>query len=209
MCSGQKFEHMIPSLSASCLATERLKRLRPLWPLHRTRRWLATSCDRYCRTANQRSLNVKKTLFKYATSFHEMENFPWCASPRAFQRYQMGLVRITSWYPNFNGSHFGLPPSEIHRMTGLPPKVVWTMTYSHRPHLRGIANANQNDERFKMWSVNGSYAKLRHALWRQKLASFRGHVWQDALRSTFKQWLAGPFARLGWRISRGFSSQRR
>ena len=36
----------------------------------------------------------------------------------------MGLVRITSWYPNFNGSHFGLPPSEIHRMTGLPPKIV-------------------------------------------------------------------------------------
>ena len=32
----------------------------------------------------------------------------------------MGLVRITSWYSNFNGSHFGLPPSEIHRMTGLP-----------------------------------------------------------------------------------------
>ena len=60
--------------------------LRPLWLLHRTRRWLATSCDRYCRTANQRSLIVKKTLFKYATSFHEMENFPWCASPRAFQR---------------------------------------------------------------------------------------------------------------------------
>ena len=24
---------------------------------------------------------------------------------------------------------------------------------------------------------NGSYAKLRHALWRQNLASFRGHVW--------------------------------
>ena len=46
----------------------------------------------------------------------------------------MGLVRITSWYPNFNGSHFGLAPSEIHRMTGLPPQIVWTMTYSHRPH---------------------------------------------------------------------------
>ena len=55
---------------------------------------------------------------------------------------------------------------------------------------------------------NGSYAKLRHALWRQKLASFRGHVWQDALRSTFKQWWEGPFARLGWQISRGFSSQK-
>ena len=47
----------------------------------------------------------------------------------------MGLVRITSWYPNFNGGHFGLPPNEIHRMTGLPPKIVWTMTYSHRPHI--------------------------------------------------------------------------
>ena len=46
----------------------------------------------------------------------------------------MGPVRITSSYPNFNGSHFGLPPSEINRMTGLPPKIVWTMTYSHRPH---------------------------------------------------------------------------
>ena len=43
------------------------------------------------------------------------------------------LVRITSWYPNFNGSHFGLPPSEIHRMTGLPPKTAWTMTYRTGP----------------------------------------------------------------------------
>ena len=45
-----------------------------------------------------------------------------------------GIVRITSWYPNFNGSHFGLPPREIHRMTGLSPKIVWTMTYPHRLH---------------------------------------------------------------------------
>ena len=57
----------------------------------------------------------------------------------------MGLVRITQWYPNFNGSHFVLPPSEIHRMTRnlprLPPKIVWTATYSHRPHcLVGLAS---------------------------------------------------------------------
>ena len=45
----------------------------------------------------------------------------------------MGRVHVTSWYPNFSGSHFGLPPSEIHRMTGLPPKIVWTMTYSPGP----------------------------------------------------------------------------
>ena len=46
----------------------------------------------------------------------------------------MGGVCIPSWYPNFNGNHFGLPPSEIHRMTGLGGKMAWTMTYSHRPH---------------------------------------------------------------------------
>ena len=28
-------------------------------------------------------------------------------------------VRITSWYPHFNGSHFGSPPSSIYRITGL------------------------------------------------------------------------------------------
>ena len=31
---------------------------------------------------------------------------------------------ITSWYPEFNGSHFGLPPSSIHRMTGLGGNFV-------------------------------------------------------------------------------------
>ena len=57
----------------------------------------------------------------------------------------IGLVRITSWYPNFNGSHFGLPPSEIHRMTGLPPKIVWTMTYSQsRPIPESVWNRTQS-----------------------------------------------------------------
>ena len=33
-------------------------------------------------------------------------------------------VGITSWYPKFNGSHFGLPPSSVHKMTGLGGKFV-------------------------------------------------------------------------------------
>ena len=33
-------------------------------------------------------------------------------------------VCITSWYPKFNGSHFGLPPSSIHRMTGQSGKKM-------------------------------------------------------------------------------------
>ena len=46
----------------------------------------------------------------------------------------MGAVRNTSCYPKLNGSHFGLPPSSIHRMTALGGNFVWAMTYSHRPN---------------------------------------------------------------------------
>ena len=42
-------------------------------------------------------------------------------------------VCITSWYPKFNGSHFDLPPSSIHRMTGLGGNMAWMMMYAHRP----------------------------------------------------------------------------
>ena len=44
---------------------------------------------------------------------------------------QMGLCTL---HPNFNGSHFGLPPSSIHRRTGLGGNFTWTIMYSHRPH---------------------------------------------------------------------------
>ena len=46
---------------------------------------------------------------------------------------------------NFNGSHFGLPPSSIHRMTGLGGKMVWTMTYSQRPHLDTAVRSDAED----------------------------------------------------------------
>ena len=37
----------------------------------------------------------------------------------------MGAVHvpIASWYPKLKGSHFGLPPSSVHRMTGLGGRV--------------------------------------------------------------------------------------
>ena len=59
----------------------------------------------------------------------------------------MGLVRISSWYLNFNGSHFGLPPSEIHRMTGLRhPKScdpLWRIRTGHTAHTcRGRFQVN-------------------------------------------------------------------
>ena len=45
------------------------------------------------------------------------------------------VVHITSWYPKFNGSHFGLPPVSIHKKTGLGSKVVCTMTFGRRSHF--------------------------------------------------------------------------
>ena len=57
--------------------------------------------------------------------------------PQATNRplVQMGAVRITSLNPKFNGSHFGLPPSSIQRLTGLGGKFPCTMTYAHGPHF--------------------------------------------------------------------------
>ena len=54
----------------------------------------------------------------------------WCMQLRCIQWPQrtnfpapscirLGPMRIMSWYPKFNGSHFGLPPSCIYGMTGL------------------------------------------------------------------------------------------
>ena len=37
------------------------------------------------------------------------------------------------WYPWCNGSHFGLPPSFIHSMTGLGGNFVWTSTIHTGP----------------------------------------------------------------------------
>ena len=56
-----------------------------------------------------------------------------CQSP-LFTLYRIGLVRITSWHQKFSGSHFALPLSFIHRITGPGGKMVWTMMYSHKPH---------------------------------------------------------------------------
>ena len=41
----------------------------------------------------------------------------------------MGTVRITSLSQKFNGSHFGLPPGSIHRMTGWVAisRILWRM----------------------------------------------------------------------------------
>ena len=85
----------------------RLKRLRPLWPLHRTRCWLATSCDRHCRIPGQ----------------------PISARWLWRRRYSNMPPPFTKW-KTF--------PGAPHQQRSNDTKI----------NLRGIANANQNDERF-------------------------------------------------------------
>ena len=68
----------------------------------------------------------------------------------------MGPVRFTSWYPKFNGSHFGLPPSSIHRMdwTGWQFRVNYDVfaqaTSSHMPEglIQDSTNARLHNKRY-------------------------------------------------------------
>ena len=54
---------------------------------------------------------------------------PTIPRQRILIRREMGAVRITSLNPKFNGSHFVVPPSSIHRMTGWVANshILWRM----------------------------------------------------------------------------------
>ena len=69
------------------------------------------------------------SLFLLKTGEH------WGETVTSFLRsLPVGAVCVSSLYTKHNGSHFGLPPSSIHRMTGLGGNFPYTMTYAHRPH---------------------------------------------------------------------------
>ena len=62
-----------------------------------------------------------------------------------------------SWYPNFNGSHFGLPPSSIHKMTGLGDKMLWTklMMCAHRLYWQGKGKEDKEKKSFGLPGKSG------------------------------------------------------
>ena len=82
-----------------------------------------------------RMILKRGTLRIRQSNFTDLRSERGSAISVSSEVWVMRLVRITLWYPKFNGSHFGLPPSSVHRMTGLGGKFVGTMTYSHRPHF--------------------------------------------------------------------------
>ena len=97
---------------------------------------------------------------------------------------EMGLVHITSCYPNFNGSHFGLPPNEIHRMTGPGSKIMWTMTYLQMPHWLSKLQVLKNVPKVKQiqMQTNGSFLYCKSGF---DLTVFT--VWEMSLRSSLSR----------------------
>ena len=54
------------------------------------------------------TLKMKNTIWKGKKLFKKESTFVWFIQRTKYR--MMGLVRITSWYPNFNGSHFHSSP---------------------------------------------------------------------------------------------------
>ena len=112
-------KHALCSARASHSA--QLQKQECLWPENRH---LATAtsdtssasvCKKRCRLHVSLFDNKKRfnTFNRQCETYDEIE---W-----------MGLVRITSWYPNLNGSHFGLPPARSTEWLDCHPKSceVW------------------------------------------------------------------------------------
>ena len=74
----------------------------------------------------------------------------------------MGAVRIMSWYPELNGSHFGLPPSSIHRMTGLGGNFPYTYDVCIRPHCDSLCCVQISR---RHWVTEWKKKFFTHALW--------------------------------------------
>ena len=70
-------------------------------------------------------LSIPNRSRHYLHKCHALRATEVISAPKKLHKAsQMGLVCITPWCPNFNGSHFGLPPISIHKMTGWVAKMV-------------------------------------------------------------------------------------
>ena len=92
--------------------------------------WMLQNCFKCNQTLDSTSpFNIWHAMVKIALEVLD-NNFQMFETTST-----MGRVRIMLWYPKFNGSHFGLSPSSILRMTGLGGNFVWARTYLHQPYL--------------------------------------------------------------------------
>ena len=74
---------------------------------------------------------LREKLAKFCCLLNdEKVNWTPAAKSLTMERSHLYVFFILELHWANTGSHFGLPPSEIDKMTGQPPKVMWTMNYS-------------------------------------------------------------------------------
>ena len=93
----------------------------------------------------------------------------------------MGAVRITSLNPKFNGSHFGLPPSSIHRMTGWVAfyRILWRMRTAPIPSDPDVSKCNQSRWPFNCPCFHDHHVMRNSSVKKKKLKS-QVWLWRDA-----------------------------
>ena len=83
----------------------------------------------YWRTVRHRTPIFRQIRLWRASMWADQVRFSWTVTPRS-----TALIGESFKYIKDLGALVEKEPSEIHRiMTGLPPKIVWTMSYCLRP----------------------------------------------------------------------------
>ena len=106
-------------------------------------------------------------------------NSLWSESKIRISR-RMGAVRITSLYPKFNGSHFCLPPSSIHKIGRFCKRI--SVRFSERSSCRdfgrygnhGIEGYNACKYRKYRTGRNLTRKSYRNSFWKTSLMTALG-----------------------------------
>ena len=111
----------------------------------------------------------KENIHKY---MHELINYTryvrasHIESHHRASNVRMRAVRITSWYPEFNGRHFGLPPNSIHRMTGWQNGV--NDENAHRPDCTILGEFPMKPKHVHFQTPFGAVTQCLQWKWRRK-----------------------------------------
>ena len=115
------------------------------------------TCDTRQQCTRQRDLRKGCWSGLACSATWNEKNFTPPPPPPLQKKIEWGLCALrhgNNRYPEFSGSHFGFPPSSIHRMTGLGGKMVLWHLHRPRAHYLHFTGPNYKSER--------TNSKLRH-----------------------------------------------
>ena len=96
-------------------------------PTVRTRSWSSNQLTRSETTTQNEHAHAKWWPLNRSTS--QVRHFQTCSI--RYTKKKKGACAHCVMESKFNGSHFGLSPSSIHRMTGVGGNFGWTLTYMY------------------------------------------------------------------------------